>query len=87
LDFPYQYHSTMMLYAHMLSWDEQQARWWPLFRDTASPNQYGRDCHSVFLHASPLCGSSAVLDGDNFCRLYSINISQLTLPQHLFSVH
>jgi hypothetical protein len=40
LVFPCQYHSTVALHTHISSGDEQQARWWPQFRDIVSPHRY-----------------------------------------------
>jgi hypothetical protein len=33
----------MVLHAHISPGDEQQARWWPQFRDIVSPHRYDHD--------------------------------------------
>jgi hypothetical protein len=38
--FSCQYHSTVTLHTHMTPRDEQQARWWPQFRDIVSPHRH-----------------------------------------------
>jgi hypothetical protein len=47
-----QYHSTMVLNAHISPEGEEYAQWWPKFRDIVSPNRHDQSIKPLVFHIS-----------------------------------